>query len=167
VPPHSGTQVLYSTQTVLAYALAERFYGAVHYAWCTPHFNADANFRSMGAFTPPSSTPFDLARQFAHDVQRADHHSALIANHRAGLRRGASAKSAAGLITASTESAIASAIDEADFQHFRPVVFVIPLEGVRQLVEDVPVQDKANVLSEEFIIKALPRANFDVIEVTG
>jgi hypothetical protein len=48
---------------------------------------------------------------------------------------------------------------------FRPLIYVIPIDGITSLVENVPIEDKAHPLSEEYIITELPRAAFDIIEV--
>ena len=71
----------------------------------------------------------------------------------------------AGVITSQQSADIGMVIDASRLADFRPLVFVIPVTGVDGLVEDVPVQDKAHPLSEEYIIRNLPRQAFDVIEI--
>src|SRR5262245_16335140 len=38
---HNGAHppVLYSTNTWLAFAIAQKYYASRHYVWCTPHFD--------------------------------------------------------------------------------------------------------------------------------
>ena len=48
----SGTDVskfpiLYSTNTWIAYMIAERFYRRHHYVWCTPYFDPRQNGRDF------------------------------------------------------------------------------------------------------------------------
>jgi hypothetical protein len=60
---------------------------------------------------------------------------------------------------------IGTIIDAAPLPEYRPLIYVIPLSGARSLLEDVPIEDKAHPLSEEYIIRELPREAFDIIEV--
>ncbi len=38
----SAPLILYSTNTWLAYKIAERFYGDMHYVWCAPFFDSES-----------------------------------------------------------------------------------------------------------------------------
>ncbi len=53
----------------------------------------------------------------------------------------------------------------ASINDFRPLIYVIPIDGIASLVNDVPIEDKAHPLAEEYIITELPRTAFDIIEV--
>ena len=166
MPPQPHHLLLYSTQTWLAYAIAARFYGDEHYVWCTPYFNGGTHHRPEPTAHPPSSTPDDIARAFRDDISNGDLHSTKIDGNRAGLRRGAQAKHQAGIIDADQLRDIGTVIDRSGLKDFRPLVFVIPMTSAHKLVEDVAVADKAHPLSEEYIIHALPRSAFDIIDVS-
>jgi hypothetical protein len=158
--------LLYSTQTWLAYAIAARFYGDKHYVWCTPYFNGGTQHRPEPTAYPPSSTPDDIARALRDDIGNGDQHSTKIDGNRTGLRRGAQAKHQAGIIDADQLRDIGTVIDRSVLKDFRPLVFVIPVTAAHGLVEDVAIADKAHPLSEEYIIHALPRSAFDIIDVS-
>jgi hypothetical protein len=158
--------VLYSAQTWLSFAIASKYFGDVHYAWCTPYFNGTPAYTLAPGGNPPSSAPGQIAKALRNDVDGGDLHSAKIDENRAGLRRGAQAKLQSGVITEAVFRDIGTIIDAAPLDYFRPLVYVIPISGVRELLEDVPVEDKANLLSEEYRISELPRAAFDIIEVS-
>jgi hypothetical protein len=164
VPLSAETLLLYSTCTWLAYSVSARYYGDIHYVWCTPNF-AVASGTTPVAF-PPSSSPRDIARKLNEDIARADGHSALIASNRSGIRNGAAAKRKAGVITEDQQAEIATIVDLAILQDFRPLVYVIPVtDELRRRVTEPAAASKAHPLADEFIITELPRALFDVIEL--
>jgi hypothetical protein len=157
--------LLYSAQTWLGYAIAAEYYGDEHYAWCTPYFNGRTKQTLAPGANPPSSTPDKIAKSLREDIALGDLHSAKIEANRVGLRRGAQVKLRASVISPAQSREIGTIIDGSSLGDFRPLVFVIPVATAKELVEDVPVQDKAHPFSEEYIIKNLPRHAFDVIEV--
>jgi hypothetical protein len=158
--------VLYSTNTWLAYAIAEQYYGGNHYVWCTPHFDA-ASMPSINYAVPPSSSPVEIYRALRKDVKSGDRHSAKILANKGGLSTGVGAKPEVREITQEEADEILSAIAVADTRSFRPVIFVIPFDLVRNRVENVPVGQRAHPLSAEFIIRRLPRKCFDIIGSEG
>jgi len=155
--------VLYSTNTWIAFKIAERYFGCEHYVWCTPHFDP-RNLGNNDSAVPPSSSPLEVCRSLAGDVARGDRHSTKIKENRAGILRGANAKRAAGVIGQVQEQEIALILDLAAQHDFRPLLYVIPYSSVDGRVREPPPEDKAHPLSEEYIIDSLPRRCFDVIE---
>jgi ABC-type branched-subunit amino acid transport system substrate-binding protein len=87
-----------------------------------------------------------------------------MTENRVGIVRGAAAKHAAGVITTQQRDDIVSAVNAAQCYDFRPRLFVIPTAGVENLIFQPAAEDKAHPLSEEYVIKELPRSRFDVIE---
>jgi hypothetical protein len=153
--------VLYSTITQLAYALAERYYNHLHYAWCAPVTNFDPhNFSN-----PPSSDPVSIYWELHNDIEGGDAHSARIAANKSGLIRGASAHHAAGTIDAPTRTLIEQVVVAASLIDFKPLLLVIPFEKVKAIAAAAPVAVRARATSEEYIIEKLPRSCFDVIEL--
>lgn len=155
--------VLYSTNTWLAYMIAERYYGGDHYVWCTPFF--DPRKGASDSAVPPTSSPFEMYWGLSEEIRRRDRHSHRVQENRAGVLRGANAKRAAGLIDARQESEIVTIVDLAHDGDFRPIVYVIPFVSVASLVREPPPEEKAHPLSAEYIIDQLPRKLFDVIEL--
>lgn len=158
-----GPILLYSTNTWLAYQIAERFYHREHYIWCVPYFDP----RSLSVYhitIPPSSSPAEIYRDLYEVVRRGDRHSAKISENKAGILRGAEFKRVSGIITEDEERDIASIVELAETRDFKPLLYIIPYNLVSDLIKEVSVEDRAHPLSVEYIIECLPRRFFDVIE---
>ena len=95
--------LLYSTNTWLAYMIAQRFYKQVHYVWCTPHFDS-LSVASHDATVPPTSTPREIYRNLFNEVKSGDRHSLKINENKTGICRGAESNRLAGLITGQEEN---------------------------------------------------------------
>ncbi len=157
--------ILYSTQTWLAYAVAERFYGGVHHAWCSPVYDGTTAARHVNI--PPSSSPAEIYRVMAADARRGERHSALFTKKLDGIRTGAKLRAAAGEITAAQEEEIDAMLKTAHPRELRPVLYVIPFDTVKHIVHEVPLTLRAHPFSVEFQIPELPRNLFDMIETGG
>jgi hypothetical protein len=155
--------VLYSTNTWLAYAIAERFYGGVHFAWCSPVY--DGRKAAPHVNIPPTSSPAELYRLLMDETERGERHSALMKNNRDGILRGADAKRAGSVITASDWDEIDKTVKLSHPLDFRPVLYVIPYDRVRGTVVEVPVPERAHPLSVEYRVESLPRDAFDMLEL--
>lgn len=155
--------LLYSTNTLLGYSIAERFYRGVHYAWCSPVF--DGKTTAMHINIPPTSSPSAIYRQLWEETTRGEMHSTAIRRIKGGIEAGADAKLATGVIDAVQHKEIMETIENASIREFRPLLFLIPFDRVETLVSDVPVKERAHPLSIEFKVQALPRDCFDVIEI--
>lgn len=155
--------ILYSTNSWLAYMIAQRYYKTEHYVWCTPYFDPRKSGDRESAI-PPTSSPFEVYCSLAEEVTRRDRHSAKIKENRTGILRGANAKRQSGVISANQQRDIASIVDHADSADFRPLMYVIPYSEVIDRMREPPPEDKAHLLSEEYIIDSLPRVLFDIIE---
>lgn len=155
--------VLYSTNTWLAYAIAERYYGGVHYAWCSPVY--DGRRTASHVNIPPTSSPAEIYRLLPAEVERGERHSTVLEKNRKGLGKGLQARQAEGLVPAAQQEEIANTIASADIRDFRPVLYVIPFECVRGTVVDVPVRERAHPLSIEYRVERLSRDCFDMLEL--
>ena len=155
--------LLYSTNTWLAYSIAERFYGGIHYAWCSPFF--DGSTAALHVNVPPSSSPAEIYWNLWQETRRGERHSAVMKNNRAGILQGAEVKATEGIITPAQAMDIEKTVNSANPSEFRPLLFVIPFAGVEELVGEVPVLERAHPLSLEFRVTALPRGRFDVLEL--
>lgn len=155
--------VLYSASTWLAYAIAEWYYGGVHYAWCSPYYDGTTTPRYVNV--PPSSSPAEIYRTFAEDTRRGDRHSRTLDQNRDGMLRGAKAKLAAGVISEADFAEIEYVVAEAELPDFRPLLFVIPFEQVHRIAVRVPAAERAHPLSLEFRIERLPNGMFDILEL--
>jgi hypothetical protein len=160
----SNPLVLYSANTWLAYAIAEQYYGGIHYVWCTPHFDSNA-VAPQDYAVPPSSSPSEILLGLSEEVKRGDRHSAKIQANRSGILRGAHNHRNAGNITEAQAAEIASILDQAQVSDYRPLLYVIPYTSVKRLVRALDPAEKAHPLSQEYVIDRLPRAAFDVIDM--
>lgn len=156
--------LLYSVNTWLAYNLAIRYYGGLHYVWCSPIFSA-RNHPAVHATPPPTSCPSDIYHNLADEVRRRDGHSAKIVDNRSGLLTGARKKHSVGVITEVELHEIEAIVAAATCPDFRPLLYLIPFPLVSHLLKEVPVPQRAHPLSQEYIIEELPTALFDAIEL--
>lgn len=157
-------QILYSTNTWLAYIITEKFYLGSHYIWCTPNFHVN-NQSLIDATTPPTSTPYDILTSLNREVTRGDRHSVKMSENKVGIIRGASIKKTQGIITEEQEAEIIEIVNSSESRDFRPLLYVMAYCAVKGLLRPVAVKDRAHPLSNEFIIEELPRNLFDVIEI--
>ena len=153
--------VLYSAISRLAYNIGQRYYRGEHYVWCAPCPRTDPH----GFANPPSSDPISIYWRCHGDVTGGDDHSAYVASNRTGLIRGASVKEQHGVIDKPTQTLIEAVVKKASLQAFSPLLLVIPYASVEALVKHAALDDRANPTSEEYIIEALPRNCFDVLEL--
>jgi hypothetical protein len=156
--------ILYSANTQLAYRINEHFYGQIHFVWCSAFFSATS--RSIDVEMPPSSTPCDICRNYLEDIARRDLHSRNLQDNRIGLRNGLKAKLAERVITEKQYRELKKIIVESALDEFRPLLYVIPFEGVQDLVEPAPPSQRAHPFSPEYKIERLPRSRFDVLDWT-
>jgi hypothetical protein len=161
----SGPRILYSTNTLLAYKISKRYYHDKHFVWCSPEFGSVSLTGELLAANPPSSRPYERYQLLARDVRSGDRHSALAAEQRSGLRTGAIAKHDARVITLRERDEVLVMVDAADLSMLKPLIYAIPFEPVKHLVQEVALADCANVTSLEFKIEALPGDAFDVLDL--
>ena len=154
--------LLYSTNTWLAFIVAETYYNGVHYVWCTPRFGDRSVPNDI--VLPPSSRPYEIYRRLHEEVHSGDRHSPKVRENKAGILRGAASKRAAGVINEQQESDIASIVERAELADFRPLLYQIPYGPVSALLREVPISKKAHPLSKEYKIEELPRKYFEPIE---
>jgi hypothetical protein len=154
--------VLYSANTLLAYRINEDFYRQTHFVWCSPFFSASA--ASIDVQMPPSSTPCDICKVYLEDIARQDLHSPSLKSHRSGLERGMKSQLAKRLIHEEQYQELEEIVSKAALDEFRPLLYIIPFEGVRDLVRPAPRRQRAHPFSPEYIIERLPRSRFDVLE---
>lgn len=156
--------LLYSTNTWLAYAIAERFYAGMHWVWCSTFFRQDAGISS--ASMPPSAIPGEIYNRLFEDVSNGDKHSAWIEKNRVGLIKGAASKRSKGVITGRTEKTIISIVQVAEIRDFKPLLYIIPFASkIARLAKEVPVDQRAHPMSVEYRIESLPRSMFDAVEL--
>jgi hypothetical protein len=146
--------------------IGQKYFNGEHYVWCTRYFDPSA-VPSLEYTVPPTSRPAEIYRGLRKDMIRKERHSDKIKANKAGVLRGAQEKLAEGTITEEDAAEIAAIVAEAEVPDFSPLIFVIPYDLVKDRLSKVPVSQRAHPLSEEFVIKKLPRVCFDVLKVDG
>lgn len=156
--------ILYSTNTWLAFQIADRYYKGKHYVWCSPYFNGHSDKGAAG-FVAPTSNPWEIYRSLHKEWKAGDRHSAKIEFNRGGIIRGAKFKRSTGVISESQEADIVSIVEDAEVRDFEPLVYVMPYGRVAKFSKEVPVKDRAHPLSQEYVIESLPRSLFDILRL--
>ncbi len=155
--------ILYSTMTTLAYNVNMKYYGGLHYMWCTPYFGSD--FQSPHFTVPPISSPLEIYETLRKEIEGADLHGTKIKLNRMGVRRGADNMAKRGRITEDQKREIHAIGKAALPQQFRPLLCVISRIQAARYYQRVDVKDRANPLSHEYIVADLPQSAFDVIRI--
>jgi hypothetical protein len=93
-----------------------------------------------------------------------DLHSAKIEQNKLGILRGADINLRLNVIDKNQHQDINSTVALAPILDFRPLLLVIPFKSVAKRLKQVAIKNRANPLSEEYIIEDLSRKTFDVIE---
>lgn len=156
---------LYSTNTLLAYRINQKYYGQKHYVWCNSSLRGDNSPPDNS--NPPSSSPIEIYRDFDKAVKEGDHNSFLISANKLGIRNGAQKKCDAGTITDSDLTEINWIVDSAQIPDFKPLLYLIPYSNlIANIITPVPPQTKAHPFSDECIIESLERAYFDILNLS-
>ncbi len=151
---------LYSVNTWLAYKISELYYNNIHYVWCSPHFNASN-------INPPSSNPKEIYWNLKKDIDGKDHHSSKIEQNKVGIIKGANIKKSQGIITDIQEQEIIDIVSVAEMEDFRPLIYIIPTEKVKGIINPVSYKFKADKFSQEYIIEELASDFFDIVDLDG
>lgn len=163
--------VLYSIQSYLAYYINTTYYGDRHFVWCAPFF--DSNKEScLKPKLPYTSNPIDIFKSFYKDISVHDNHykGTEIKRNTVALLKGAKIMHAKGVIDDATFEKIKRTInlcskDKKVAEYFRPLIYVIPYELNKSLVQEVDVGKNAGTLSPEYLIEALPTDSFSIIDL--
>jgi hypothetical protein len=157
--------ILYSTNTFLAYSISEKYYGSLHYFWCTPHFDSNSLGALSTSKSAPSSSPAELYEDLIRDILRGDRHSTRVTQNRSGIITGATVSLSRKFIARKQFNEIVEIVRAAELKDFRPLLFVGAYDHLKKYLRTVAVSKRANPLSDEFIAQDVRRDRFDVIEL--
>ena len=149
--------ILYSVGTYLAYIISRRYYGNVHYVWCTTKFN------DLGQ--PPTLNPCKICRGYLEQIVTGDRHARVIGNNITGILTGAEKKFNVGIIDKGEYNAIKDMVSTADYELFLPVLYIIDGRKVKSKCKGGPEADKASDNSVEYVIENLEENEFETIFV--
>lgn len=155
---YDSHKLMFSTNTLLGYLIAEKYYNQVHYAWFTTQFD-------LGTLQPASSNPRAICNEILNAIASDDHNSEKLERIRAGIQRGAYQKMKAGIINEQQELEIRSLVQRTKNELYllMPVVYVSHWSMLNDYAEEA--KEKASSASIEFICRELPREAFDIIEM--
>ena len=160
----NSKNILYSCCTWLSYQIGQIYYGGFHYVWCAPYFDSKSRLNPDNA-VPPTSNPKDIYWNLKREVEAGDKHSAKILQNRTGIQRGADVNLKLGNITSLKHQEILDIVAAAELVDFKPLLYIIPLEPVKPIIQMAAIKDRAHALSEEYIIERLPRDMFNAIDI--
>jgi hypothetical protein len=157
--------LFYSTNTFLAHYINEKYYNGVHFVWCSPVFDPTAferiDVRSKIGIT---SSPADIYKRLKEDISRDQKHSLHIREARTNLKRAVLIKQKELKFTKTTQRIIIEEIDDAPYDHFKPLIYLIPSKEVKKRIIEVPIMDKATTLGKEYQIHDLRKKEFEIID---
>ncbi len=93
-------KILYSTNVMLSYKVAQLYYNDIHYVWCTPDFGSPGVSVSLIS-NPPTSQALYRYTCLLSEVKGGDLHGDLISKQKIGIKYGAEVKYTAGVINES------------------------------------------------------------------
>lgn len=161
----TGFKILYSANSVLAYQVAKRYYGDLHYVWCSPGFGSIATSRLYRS-VPPTLSPKERYYRMLNDVKERVRSALTVEETRMGLLRGVEEQRQAGRITIQKGEEILEIIQHATLQDFKPLMYVVPVTSeLLPRIRVVPVNQRVHPLAEEYIISDLKSDEFDVISL--
>lgn len=148
---------LYSVNSLLAYKINEEFYGGNHYVWCAPEFNCTEN--------PPSSNPKEIMKMIWADVNLHDRHSPKIMQNKLGLLNGVEINYKNNNISEEQREELIKIVNGVDIAYFRPLIYIISYQKVKNKIIKVSATEKAEWFSNEYKIECLKSKEFDMIDI--
>ncbi len=151
--------ILWSVQTELAYRINVNYYGDVHWVWCTTDFGSSVS-KGNPLSNPLSAQALPKYIELNEAAKSGDLHSSAISNNITGLRVGVESKYAEGIIGESEREDIYFIIENTECGGFRPLIYAIAYEEVKDITYAVTAAAAASPSSIEYIIEKLPGAMF-------
>jgi hypothetical protein len=99
------------------------------------------------------------------DILGRDTHSEKIAQQRASLLRLATTWAEDGQLRPTDKDEIVFKVQTADFQDWKPLIYLIPRDLVRDRLQLVHIAQRAAAEVNEYIIPDLHSSEFEVIEL--
>ena len=152
--------IIWSVQTELEWKINYKYYGDIHYVWCTPDFGSSVS-KGNPWNNPPSAQVLWRYKDLDEAAKSGDLHSHAISDKRTGLREGVEAKYAEDIIEESQRDEIYYIIGNTECGGFRPLIYAMAYEEVKDITYTVPAADAARPSSTEYIIEKLPGSMFN------
>jgi len=157
--------VLFSTVTYYKFWIQERYCNGTHYVWCSEHFDS----AQLGAYNPdqqtgPTSNPRSIYTTLCEAVESGDQDCEKIRSQKSTLKDLATEWWVNGEINETEAEDIHYMMDQGTFANWKPLLYVIPTQLVKNRVDLVPLEDRAS-LGREWIIESLDRDEFKIVEI--
>ena len=158
--------MLYSTNSFLKFSIRQRYYGDSHFVWCSECFDS----RTQGSYaaaslTAPSSNPCQIYSELLNGSKQKDLHCQKINLQKAAILAITDKDHQAGLLSQVTKEDIVYQVTHADFDSWRPLLYIIPRASIVPATRIVPVpRQSCASQGDEFTISDLKAGEFDVIE---
>jgi hypothetical protein len=160
--------ILYSTNPWFATDVARRYRSGKFFAWVCECFDASqATPGSAAAMIAPSSSPREIYENLQKERRREEKHSPVIKGYKKTFTRLANDWLSDGSITQAQRDEIAAAAKAPAWNHWRPVLYIIPrapIEASGRLIQ-VPHSQRASYGPEMKIID-LQAYEFDIVELS-
>ena len=154
---YNSNPFLFSVGTWFANKIDRRYYGNVHYVWCTSQFNNREQ--------PITSRPQSICKRYFDQIFSGDRHTKEIKDNIAGILRGAQAKLEAGVINKEKYDEICQLINTADYEAFYPVLYIIDVKKIgASRCEEMDKKDCASDVSVEYRIADLSEGEYELID---
>ena len=151
-------KILYSQVTKLAFDINEKYYNGKHFVWCSDK-------PSYGSMQSGNSDPIERSNRIMTAICSQDAHEWLIEENKKGIKKGALYNRKKGIITKKTEQIIITRVNDASFEDFAPLIYVIPYDNVKDVIEVVPDDQKGSEESVEYRLYDLTTDQFDIINI--
>jgi hypothetical protein len=158
------SKILYSANSTAAYKISKKYYGDLHYVWCSTEFGPNPPSKTL-IVNPPSSQPRWRYKSMHEESRGLDYHGPYIRENKLGLVKGAEIKYNLHAISLSQKEEILTYVDKASLIEYKPLLYVMVYDDVKDLVKEVPIVMRANPLSEEYIIEELPGSLFEILDL--
>lgn len=157
--------LLYSVNPLMKMLVQERFFGDLHYVWCSESCDSGSADRyTVASLVPPSSNPRDIYGSLRSAVERLDTHNDMIVRVRAFYAAFSSERVKDGKMTDGDRDELVYMITHSELRLWRPVLYVIPRASVDARLQSVAASKRAGH-GPEYIIEDLRREEFDRVEL--
>ena len=115
---------LYSVSTWVNHVITVKYFGGLHYVWCTTDFSS-----SGSQATPPTSCPREIYQALKEEVRKGDRHSSKIRENRDGIVRGAEIRRDLGEITNRVVNEVKKVVQLTEIHDFQTVDLRNPIQA--------------------------------------
>jgi hypothetical protein len=145
--------------------LQQRFFGNVHYVWCSEACDSGgASPYEFASLVPPSSNPKDIYQALRQAVEKGDKHDPKIVSARAFYVQHATELHLKGALSEGDRDEVIHMVNNAELKLWRPLLYIIQRDPVAGRLKVVPPAKRAGH-GPEFIIEDLVRAEFEIVEL--